>query len=59
MKESKVMNDLDKKVVLDLTREMITQPAEIFSNEEFKESVKLFVEIIQALLHEDDQKDNI
>ena len=53
------MNDIDKKVVLDLTREMITQPAEIFSNEEFKESVKLFVEIIQALLHEDDQKDNI
>tara|TARA_R100001460_G_scaffold3895_11_gene11299 strand:- start:2083 stop:2256 length:174 start_codon:yes stop_codon:yes gene_type:complete len=57
------MNDIDKKVVLDLSREMIIQPAEIFSNEEFKESVKLFVEIIQALLHEDDheddQKDNI
>jgi hypothetical protein len=53
------MTKKKKKVILDLTREMIIQPAEIFSSDEFKESVKLFVEIIQALIEEDDQKDNI
>jgi len=53
------MNEAKKKVILDLTREMIIQPSEVFSNEEFKESVKLFTEIIQALIEEDDQKDNI
>lgn len=53
------MNETKKEVILDLTREMIIQPAEIFSSDEFKESVKLFVEIIQALIEEDDQKDNI
>jgi len=53
------MNEEKKKVILDLTRKMIIQRSEVYSNEEFKESVKLFVEIIQALIEEDDQKDNI
>ncbi len=52
------MNETTKKVILDLTREMIIQPSELFSNDEFEESVKLFIEIIQTLITESDQNDN-
>ena len=52
------MNETKKKVILDLTREMIIQPCELFSNDEFEESVKLFIEIIQTLIKESDQNDN-
>jgi len=52
------MNETKKKVILDLTREMIIQPSQLFSNDEFEESVKLFIEIIQTLIQESDQNDN-
>ena len=53
------MNEEKKKVILDLTREMIIQPSEVFSNDEFKESIKLYLDIIKALIEEEAPKDNI
>ncbi len=52
------MKETKKKVILDLTREMIIQPSELFSNDEFEESVKLFIEIVKTLIDESDQNDN-
>ena len=53
------MNEAKKKVLLDLTQRMIIEPSEIFEAQEFKESVKLYLDIIKTLIEEDDQKDNI
>lgn len=52
------MNETKKKVILDLTREMIIQPSQLFSNDEFEESVKLFIEIVKTLIEETDKNDN-
>ena len=53
------MNEAKKKVIQELTQKMIIEPGEIFEDQEFKESVKLYLDIIKTLIEEDDQKDNI
>tara|TARA_R100000655_G_scaffold93129_1_gene134354 strand:- start:382 stop:543 length:162 start_codon:yes stop_codon:yes gene_type:complete len=53
------MNEAKKKVILDLNKRMIIEPSETFEDQEFKESVKLYLDIIKTLIEEDDQKDNI
>ena len=52
------MNEAKKKVILDLIYKMIIEPLQRFPPHEFEESVKLFLEIVQALLKQDYQKDN-
>ena len=52
------MNEAKKKVIVDLTYKMIIEPSQGFPPHEFEESVKLFLEIVQALLKQDYQKDN-
>ena len=52
------MNEAKKKVIIDLTYKMIIEPSQGFPPHEFEESVKLFLEIVQALLKQDYQKDN-
>ena len=47
-----------KKLILDLVQRMIIEPSKGFTPHEFEESVKLFLEIVQALLEQDYQKDN-
>ena len=53
------MNEAKKKVIQELTQKMIIEPSEIFEDQEFKESVKLYLDIIKTLIEKDDQKDNI
>ena len=53
------MNETKKKVIQELTQKMIIEPIEIFEDQEFKESVKLYLDIIKTLIEKDDQKDNI
>ena len=53
------MNEAKKKVIQELTQKMIIEPSEIFEDQEFKELVKLYLDIIKTLIEEDDQKDNI
>jgi hypothetical protein len=53
------MTPAKKKLILDLVQRMIIEPSQGFPPHEFEESVKLFLEIVQALLEEDYQKDNI
>ena len=53
------MNETKKKVIQELTQKMIIEPSEIFEDQEFKESVKLYLDIIKTLIEEGDQKDNI
>ena len=52
------MTPAKKKIILDLVQRMIIEPSQGFPPDEFEESVKLFIEIVQALLKEDYQKDN-
>ena len=53
------MNEAKKKAILDLTQKMIIEPSEIFEDQEFKESVKLYLDIIKTLIEEEAPKDNI
>ena len=52
------MTPAKKKLILDLVQRMIIEPSKVFPPDEFEESVKLFIDIVQALLEEDYQKDN-
>lgn len=52
------MTPTKKRVILDLVQSMIIEPSQGFPPHEFEESVKLFLEIVQALLEQDYQKDN-
>ena len=52
------MTPAKKKLILDLVQRMIIEPSKEFPPHEFEESIKLFLEIVQALLNEDNQKDN-
>ena len=53
------MNETKKKVIQELTQKMIIEPSEIFEDQDFKESVKLYLDIIKTLIEEDHQKDII
>ena len=53
------MNETKKKVIQELTQKMIIEPGKIFEDQDFKESVKLYLDIIKTLIEKDDQKDNI
>lgn len=53
------MNETKKKLIQELTKKMIIEPSEIFEDQDFKESVKLYLDIIKTLIERDDQKDNI
>jgi hypothetical protein len=52
------MTPAKKKLILDLVQRMIIKTSKGFPPHEFEESVKLFLEIVQALLNEDYQNDN-
>jgi hypothetical protein len=53
------MTPAKKQVIIDLVYRMIIEPSQGFPLDEFEESVKLFLDIVQTLLNEDYQKDNI